>query len=273
MSAGLCGALLIAGVCASAGVAPTLPGPLDGLEDHLSRAFGGWNVALHSLSVASTVALSASGGDHALRVAFQGRLAWRAGGDLAVTAGFVLPPLVPGFLWGAGLVTGDASFASAGSAALQALSVTLVTTAILKVGTGRPFPLQGGDPRAPDRLEHPEYAREWEPFSFRGRYAWPSGHTAAAFSVASALSAHADSVVVPVIAYPLAVGIGAGMLVGDHHWASDVLAGALLGHTIGWSVGTGFHTRRSAARGGDGAAVRLVPFPAPGPGLALTGAW
>jgi hypothetical protein len=40
--------------------------------------------------------------------------------------------------------------------------------------------------------------------------------------------------------YPLAMGIGFGMVVGDHHWASDVVAGAMLGHAVGYTVGRRF---------------------------------
>jgi hypothetical protein len=42
--------------------------------------------------------------------------------------------------------------------------------------------------------------------------------------------------------YPLALGVGAGMWLGDHHWASDIISGALLGEAIGGSVGRSFAT-------------------------------
>ena len=43
-----------------------------------------------------------------------------------------------------------------------------------------------------------------------------------------------------------AAAIGIGMIEGDYHWASDVVAGALLGQVIGWTVGSHF---RRAYRG------------------------
>jgi hypothetical protein len=42
---------------------------------------------------------------------------------------------------------------------------------------------------------------------------------------------------VPLIAYPMALMIGIGMIEGDHHWASDVVAGAMIGHVIGYTTG------------------------------------
>ena len=40
--------------------------------------------------------------------------------------------------------------------------------------------------------------------------------------------------------YPLALGIGLGMVDADEHWFSEIVAGALIGHVIGWSIGTNF---------------------------------
>jgi membrane-associated phospholipid phosphatase len=241
--------------------ATAVPTPIDGLGRNVAEAFSGTSLLLHGGAVAGTLALAASGADHALRVEAQQNLRWPAFGNGAVWVGYVLPVVVaPGiYLWG--LAAGNNPRARAGAAAVQALVVTTATTFALKWITGRPFPSHGGDPAAPDRLEHPEYAREasfWPQTTARG-VAWPSGHTSAAFSVAAALtSSQAGRLWVPLVAYPVATAIGAGMIVGDHHWASDVLAGALLGQAVGWAVGRGF---RAAAGGDGGASVAVLPAP------------
>ncbi len=245
--------------------ADELPHPLQGLGEHTVRAFTGTRLLHHGAAVAATIALSPTGGDHAARVGVQEAISAPLWGDAAYYAGYALPVAVPLALYVTGLATGERSPAGAGSAAIQALGLTMVATVVLKVGTGRPFPMHGGDPEAPDRLRHPEYAREWAPFGFDGRYAWPSGHTAASVSVAAAWTAYAStSVVVPVVSYSVAVGIGAGMIVGDHHFLSDVLAGALLGQAIGWSVGSGFREREHPServRGAKGGLeLRVVPL-------------
>lgn len=221
-----------------------MPSPLDAVGDDALRAVSGWQWLYLAGAVVATAAMSPSGADHAIRVGIQEHARVPAWGDAAYYGGYVLPVVVPASIYVAGLVARDHDIAGAGSAAIQALAFTELVTVVLKVGTGRPFPTHGGDPNAPDRLEHPEYAREWTPFAFAGRYAWPSGHTAAAVSVAAALTAYSDNPwLVGSIAYPVAGAIAFGMLTGDHHWASDVVAGGLIAQGIGWSVGKSFAAR------------------------------
>ena len=46
--------------------------------------------------------------------------------------------------------------------------------------------------------------------------------------------------------------MGYAMIDGNIHWASDVVAGVLIGHAIGWTVGTDFRSRyggRNATQG------------------------
>jgi len=134
---------------------------------------------------------------------------------------------------------------------LQAGTLTFVTVGLLKFGVGRQWPNGGSNPNAPDRLEHPERAREFEPFQ-HVYAAWPSGHTALMFAGAAAFRASNPELgLASWLGYPLAVGVAGGMWLGDHHWASDIVSGALLGEAIGSSVGQSF----SEALGVPGALV------------------
>jgi membrane-associated phospholipid phosphatase len=230
--------------CTENVVPAAMPSPLDAVGEDALRAVSGWQWLYLAGAVAATAAMSPSGADHAIRVGIQEHARLPAWGDAAYYGGYVLPVVAPASIYVAGLVARDHDVAGAGSAAIQALVFTELVTVVLKVGTGRPFPSHGGDPNAPDRLNHPEYAHEWAPFGFAGRYAWPSGHTAAAVSVAAALTAYSENPwLVGSIAYPVAGAIAFGMLTGDHHWASDVVAGALIAQGIGWSVGKSFAAR------------------------------
>jgi len=220
-----------------------MPSPIDSIGSDAARAFSGWNLAYYGGAIVATAALAESGADHAIRVGVQEHLSAPAWGDAAYYGGYVLPVLIAPGIYVTGLLTERRSMTGAGAAATQALAFTVVTTVVLKVATGRPFPNHGNDPSAPDRLEHPEYAREFVPFGFAGRYAWPSGHTSAAVSIAASLSAYTRDLTVSLVAYPIAAAIGLGMIVGDHHWTSDVVAGALIGQAIGWSVGDSFRRR------------------------------
>jgi membrane-associated phospholipid phosphatase len=67
--------------------------------------------------------------------------------------------------------------------------------------------------------------------------AFPSGHTAAAFSMATAFAMqYQDKPAVPVIAYSIAGIVGVTRIIEHEHWASDVFAGAVLGYVCGRQV-------------------------------------
>jgi membrane-associated phospholipid phosphatase len=244
------------------------------LAETTADAFSGAALLSHGAAVGLTAGMSAGGLDHRLRVGVQREV---EGSDVAarfawgtVVGGYLLPVvLAPGML-AVGRLAGSKDTSRAGAAAVQALVLTVGVTFALKALTGRPFPLNGGDPRAPDRLEHPSYARLWGPPSL-ARVAWPSGHTAAGFALASSFTgALPGRWWVPAVSYPLAVALGVGMVVGDHHWASDVLAGALMGQAIGAAAGRSFSRGASTER----RALVVAPLPvARGAGVTLAGIW
>jgi membrane-associated phospholipid phosphatase len=226
------------------------------------EAFSGENLALHFAAILGSVQLSQSGEDHQARLFFERRLGFRPFSDAMVLLGYAGPPIVAAGLYLSGLIAGQSKLTAAGAAAVQALGLTLLATTSLKLLTGRPYPSHGIDREAPERFEHPEWAREWNGPTF-GIPAWPSGHTAVAVSIGSAMTAYyIDVRWVPWLAYPVSGAIALGMLTGAHHWLSDVFAGAILGHTIGWSVGSNFKNMQSA-RDGSRRTLRLFPLPGP----------
>jgi membrane-associated phospholipid phosphatase len=76
-----------------------------------------------------------------------------------------------------------------------------------------------------------EGASEIEAFS--GGQSFPSGETAVAFTNAAVIAHHTNSVVVRGIAWGLAGLVGWERMRLDAHWASDVVAGALIGSAVG----------------------------------------
>lgn len=243
------GIMALGAFTASADARADMPTPIDALGPNVADAFTGTNLFYYGGAIASTGILVGSGGDHAIRRAFQLHLHSDAYGDIAYYTGYIAPVVIAPGIYVLGLALRDRTLAGAGAATTQALAVTLLATGILKVGTGRVFPNNGGDPKDPRRLDHDEYARDWAPFGLAGRYAWPSGHTSSTVSIAAALSAYYDDVPwMPFVTYPIALAVGIGMLDGDHHWASDVLAGGLIGQAVGWSIGRDF---RHLVREGD----------------------
>ena len=69
-----------------------------------------------------------------------------------------------------------------------------------------------------------------------GGMSFPSGHTTQAFAVASVIAAHYDSFWVRAAAYGLAGLVGLSRMQQGEHYASDVLAGALIGTAVGNAV-------------------------------------
>jgi len=67
--------------------------------------------------------------------------------------------------------------------------------------------------------------------------AFPSGHTATAFSIATVFAfQYKDKPAIPIISYSAATLVGISRLTEHEHWASDVFAGALLGYVCGRQV-------------------------------------
>ncbi|MDD8019202.1 MAG: phosphatase PAP2 family protein [Bacteroidota bacterium] len=67
--------------------------------------------------------------------------------------------------------------------------------------------------------------------------AFPSGHTATAFAIASVVSEeYSDYALVAPIAYTIASGVGVTRLIEHAHWASDVFAGGVIGYLCGKQV-------------------------------------
>ncbi len=108
----------------------------------------------------------------------------------------------------------DGALASAISAGLWASA--------LKVAVGRARPNEGLGPTHFD--------------AFSGDASFPSGHTTQAFAVASVIAAHDRRLWVRIVAFAVAGSVGLARIHEDAHWTSDVVAGAILGTTVGAAV-------------------------------------
>lgn len=95
---------------------------------------------------------------------------------------------------------------------------------ILKYTVGRARPNHSG-----------QDSDEFSPFG--GDASFPSGHTTQAFTVASVLAfSYDDRPVIGGLAFAVAGGVGLSRINDDMHYASDVLAGAILGTWVGYEV-------------------------------------
>ena len=93
------------------------------------------------------------------------------------------------------------------------------------------------------------------------RWAWPSGHTASSFTVASVLDEfYGPGVGIP--AYALASAVAWRMMDTGDHWASDVVFGA----TLGWVVG---HTIAGKHKELEIAGFKVLPYTASNNGAVI----
>jgi membrane-associated phospholipid phosphatase len=216
----------------------------------------------------SAALLIPSGADHELRVVAQR--------DLGGTYNQELVSIWTPFVIGGGVALGYGVSAALGqcesqrvfAALFQGMTLTLVATSLLKITFGREFPTGGADPFARDRLEHPDRATDFDPFT-TSLGAWPSGHAALTFAFAAALRSSAPELGLWRWAgYPVAAAVSFGMWHGDHHWASDVVSGAMLGEALGGSSGAAFMHAESASTAG----VIVVPLSGGG-AIQYSGLW
>jgi membrane-associated phospholipid phosphatase len=125
---------------------------------------------------------------------------------------------------------------------------------VVKVPVGRSRPYQADNP--------------WRFRPFGGHVSFPSGHTSQAFSVLSVVAFHSDSLLVRSACFALAASVGWARIYHDRHWTSDVLGGALLGTSVGWTV---VRVNGRSRTPGAAAGVGLRPWVADGAGgLAAT---
>jgi membrane-associated phospholipid phosphatase len=239
----LCAWLLLAAV-PSAAAAQEVVHPWERIGASLSGIYGWPNTVFHLGAAAITPPLVLAA-DEPVQVYFQRHdPLGDATGVAALTVGGGLPIAAPAALYFGGLIFSDAELATAGAAAIQAGVIQVVWVHALKWLTDRPGPFPDGDPKKTrwsqglfrDSLHADDF--NFNPFDVEGGLRWPSGHTASNVALVSALYAfYPDQLWIALVGYPFAGAIGVGMIEGDYHWLSDIVAGGLIGHVVGWVVG------------------------------------
>jgi len=126
--------------------------------------------------------------------------------------------------------------------ATQALITSAAWVQLIKHFTGRE------DPSASYIYSKLPGGKWWGPFaqydqdlpvykSVSSFDAFPSGHTAAAFSIATVFaSQYSNTKAIPVISYTMATLVGISRLTEHQHWASDIFVGGLIGYVCGKQV-------------------------------------
>jgi membrane-associated phospholipid phosphatase len=135
---------------------------------------------------------------------------------------------VGGGMYAAGLLFRNPTLADMGLHASEALVLASVAGFVLKGAVGRPLPRQANADADSYRFGRGiRVDGNWQAF--------PSGHTLAAFSIASAVTAEAmdrwpsHGLLVGALTYGAATASGISRLYNNAHWVSDVIFGAGIG--------------------------------------------
>ena len=134
-------------------------------------------------------------------------------------------PVIIGGLYLGGRLVKDNRLAGTSLTAAKALIISSVGANIVKQLTHRHRPYQD---------DIPDHANWDGPFSSYEYNSFPSGHSTAAFSMATVYALEYSSTIwVPVLSYTLAAGTAVSRLYDNKHWASDVVIGSALGFVTG----------------------------------------
>ncbi|MFA7403843.1 MAG: phosphatase PAP2 family protein [Pelobacteraceae bacterium] len=136
----------------------------------------------------------------------------------------------------------DAKARRASLLAVESLAISGVFTWTLKFTAQRPRPYTE------------ESSTTWNGPSLKSSdTSFPSGHTTAAFSIASVLAEeYSNNPFVPPIAYGLATLTGLARIYDNKHWASDAFFGGAIGYFVGKAV-VSYHTSKNTS------ALKILP--------------
>lgn len=134
-------------------------------------------------------------------------------------------PIIIGGLYIGGRLAKDNRLAGTSLTAAKSFIVASVSAEIVKQLTHRHRPFQD---------DVPDHANWDGPLSNIEYSSFPSGHSTAAFSMATVYALEYRSTIwVPVLAYALATGTAVSRLYDNKHWVSDVAIGSALGIVTG----------------------------------------
>ena len=161
-------------------------------------------------------------------------------GSVVMSTGGLVPILTPLAFLISGKAADNDRAVIAASALTQTVILTMAVQSPLKMITGR---------RDPGLVNNSFYERIYGEDDFSGVFnwfnmdffnGWPSGHTANAFSAAATLSEiYHDNIWVKTGVFTYATLMGLGVTL-HAHWASEAVAGALIGYAIGKTVGKSY---------------------------------
>ena len=236
------------------------PGPFHDLGWNIADSFTGWNAALHLGGIGATALMSPTGVDYEIHRFFNERPSLGEPTFPAVSMGTLTPILVGGGLLGYGYLGDSDREVAAGWAAVQATVISFAYVNLLKAITGRPPP-----PEDDPTLDAREESERWRFGFLRGGvfWGWPSGHTIVTMALMTSMATfYDDKWWVGALAYGWAAYTAYAVISFDEgtmHWASDMVAGVLMGYAIGSTVGNSYQRALEPDESKDSVEMRVGP--------------
>jgi membrane-associated phospholipid phosphatase len=112
-----------------------------------------------------------------------------------------------------------------------------------------------------ERTTNSDYSKDFRFGLFnRGVFnGWPSGHSMTAFAMAITLvELYPDHETLRYLSWTYAIVVAAGVST-NIHWLSDATSGALMGYSIGKTVGSSFKRLRGQHKSNDGFSLLVIP--------------
>lgn len=101
------------------------------------------------------------------------------------------------------------------------------------------------------RPNHPSYSNKLNGPFYTSNSSFPSQHTTLAFAAARVYAMeYKNKPIVPIVSYSVASLISLSRLTENKHWATDIIAGALLGYACGTQVVNNYHRYAKLVRTG-----------------------
>jgi membrane-associated phospholipid phosphatase len=155
-----------------------------------------------------------------------------------------------GILYGYGTIWHNDKAKETSLKGFEAFILTGVVIQIIKEATQRHRPY----------ADNPSNPYLWNgPYNLIPDASFPSGHSAAAFAVATVISySYRNIIWIPIVCYTLATLTAMARVVENNHWASDAFVGSAIGFAIGRLVYHGSYRR-----------LQILPISAVGTGVSL----
>ena len=173
-------------------------------------------------------------------VTFRNNNAWSAGPSKTITnlgAQFEIIPLAA--IATTGFIFKNEKLRTTTALAFQSYITAFAWSTIFKTLSGRNRPVNF-DPNSP--LNQARFHGPFYKLPYSDNSAFPSGHTTLAFAAATVYAKeYKDIPLVPFVSYGIATLIGFSRITENRHWATDVVAGGLLGFACGTQVVNNYH--------------------------------